>query len=91
MIGQEPPGSRDTGSDKPGAGVDRPGGTVDEDANPPLSDPDDDTVYGGTSTGTPQDVKPAIPPYEGRQTGEQSGGETAGSGAGASRPEEDTG
>jgi hypothetical protein len=29
---------RDTGK------ADRPSGTVDEDANPPLSDPDDDTT-----------------------------------------------
>jgi hypothetical protein len=59
--------SRDTGSDQPGGGpVDRPAGTVDEDKNPPLSGPEDDTEYGGTGTLPPQDTGSAIPPYEGR-------------------------
>ena len=52
---------------QPGGGpVDRPAGTVDEDAKPPLSDPDDDTEYGGTGTLPPKDNEAAVPPYEGR-------------------------
>jgi len=60
------------GSSEPGEGAGRPAGTVDEDANPPISNPDADTDYdagtipaqdmGGASPGA------AIPPYEGRQT-----------------------
>ena len=35
---------RDEGTDTPGDGsADRPAGTVDPDANPPISDPDEDT------------------------------------------------
>jgi hypothetical protein len=35
------PGSRDTGSDKPGGGpVDRPAGAIDDDSVPPLTEPD---------------------------------------------------
>jgi len=42
-------GSGDTGSDTPEHGrADRPAGTVDEDANPPMSDPTASDVYGGT-------------------------------------------
>ena len=63
----DPTPARDDGADAPGGGpVDRPAGTVDEDANPPLSDSDDDTVYGGTGTMPPQDTKAPVPPYEGR-------------------------
>ena len=40
------PGTHNTGSDEP-VDVDRPAGTVDEDANPPISDPHDDTGDGG--------------------------------------------
>ena len=58
---------RDSGSDEPGGGsTERPAGTVYEDANPPLSDPDDDTEYGGTGSLPPQDTGAAIPPYPGR-------------------------
>ena len=85
---------RNTGSDQPGGGpVDRPAGTVDEDKNPPLSDPEDDTEYGGTGTLPPQDTKSAIPPYEGRTessetnprpgSGEAGGFGTKGESAGA--------
>jgi hypothetical protein len=58
-----------TQSQSQGAGADpadRPAGTVDEDANPPLSDPEDDTSYGGTGNRPPQDTDAAVPPYEGR-------------------------
>ena len=55
------PEDRDADSDEPGGGpADRPAGTVDEDANPPLSDPEDDTEYGGT--GTPFRQKTPAPP-----------------------------
>lgn len=61
-------GSRDTGSDEPGAGtVDRPGGAIDDDAVHPLSDPDDDAIYAGTGELPPQDTGSAVPPYQGRQ------------------------
>jgi hypothetical protein len=50
------PGSHNTGSDEPAEGVERPAGTVDEDANPPLSDPNDNTVDRGTGTIPPQDT-----------------------------------
>jgi len=41
-------------------------GTVDEDANPPMSDPTKSDVYGGTGELPPQDAGAVIPPYEGR-------------------------
>jgi hypothetical protein len=48
-------------------GGDRPVGTVDEDANPPMSDPTESETYGGTGELTPQDTGSAMPPYEGRK------------------------
>lgn len=68
-------GARDTGSDvpEPGGG-ERPAGTVDEDANPPISDPTKTDVHGGTGELAPQDPGSVIPPYEGRQESEQSAG-----------------
>jgi hypothetical protein len=74
-------GARDTGTDtpEPGGGG-RPVGTVDEDANPPMSDPTASDVYSGTGELPPQDTGSAIPPYEGRQesaaTDAQGGGAT---------------
>ena len=63
-------GVRDTGTDAPEPGkAGRPVGTVDEDANPPLSDPAKSDVYGGTGQLPPQDTGSAIPPYEGRTQG----------------------
>ena len=60
-------GVRDTGTDAPEHGsADRPAGTVDEDANPPLSDASKSDVYGGTGEIPPQDTGAAVPPYEGR-------------------------
>jgi len=60
-------GVRDTGTDAPEHGqAGRPVGTVDEDANPPLSDPTKSDVYGGTGELPPQDSGAAIPPYDGR-------------------------
>ena len=50
-------GARDTGEDTPEpGGGDRPVGTVDEDANPPMSDPTESETYGGTGELTPQDT-----------------------------------
>ncbi|OBB98738.1 hypothetical protein A5782_23630 [Mycobacterium sp. 852002-40037_SCH5390672] len=61
-------GARDTGTDTPEHGrADRPVGTVDEDANPPMSDPTASDTFGGTGESPPQDTGSAIPPYEGRQ------------------------
>src|SRR6185312_14628322 len=61
-------GVRDTGEDAPGHGKSgRPAGNVDEDANPPMSGPDADDVYGGTGELPPQDTGSAIPPYEDRK------------------------
>lgn len=65
-------GSRDTGSDRPGAGpADRPEGRIDDDAVPSHSDAGDEgvdpKVYGGTGTTPPQDTGSAVPPYEGRK------------------------
>lgn len=61
-------GARDTGEDAPEPGQgDRPVGTVDEDANPPMSDPTASETYGATGELPPQDTGSAIPPYEGRK------------------------
>jgi hypothetical protein len=61
-------GARDTGEDTPEPGGEgRPVGTVDEDANPPMSDPTASETYGGTGELPPQDTGSAIPPYEGRK------------------------
>lgn len=48
--------------------TDRPAGVVDPDANPPLTDPDNDEVLGGPGDLPPQDTAPAVPPYDGRKT-----------------------
>ena len=48
--------------------TDRPAGTVDEDANPPLTDPEtSDPQTGDDKKIPPQDTGSAVPPYEGRQ------------------------
>jgi hypothetical protein len=88
-------GAGHTASSEAGEGAGRPAGTVDEDANPPISDPDEETVYDGAGTIPAQDTGgatpgAAIPPYEGRQTGAQNIGETDDPGTGgATQPEED--
>jgi hypothetical protein len=62
-------GSPGTRADSPEAkDTDRPAGTVDEDANPPLSDPDEPKPDTGRDDVPPQDTGSAVPPYEGRQT-----------------------
>ena len=75
-------GVRDTGTDAPEPGsAGRPVGTVDEDANPPISDPSKADVYGGTGELPPQDTGAAIPPYEGRtQSATKEPSSTEGSG-----------
>jgi hypothetical protein len=61
-------GVRDTGEDTPEPQQEgRPVGTVDEDANPPMSDPSASDTYGGTGELPPQDTGRAIPPYGGRK------------------------
>jgi hypothetical protein len=61
-------GARDTGEDTPEpGGGDRPVGTVDEDANPPMSDPTESETYGGTGELPPQDTGSAAPPQDGRK------------------------
>jgi hypothetical protein len=69
MTNPEEHASQETQNQSQGAGgglADRTAGTVDEDANPPMSDPEDDTSYGGTGNLPPQDTGSAAPPYEGR-------------------------
>jgi hypothetical protein len=58
-----------SGRREPGAGnqTDRPAGTVDADANPPLTDPETSDPHDEGKTIPPQDTGSAVPPYEGRQ------------------------
>ena len=58
--------SGDTGKHELKEGTDRPEGTVDEDANPPLTDPTKTEVDRNPETIPPQDTGSAVPPYEGR-------------------------
>ena len=61
-------GARDTGEDTPEpGGGERPVGTVDEDANPPMSDPTESETYSGTGELPPHDTGCAMPPYKGRK------------------------
>jgi hypothetical protein len=61
----EAPSGREPGS---GGRTDRPAGNVDEDANPPLTDPETaDPRHGENDTIPPQDTGSAVPPYDGRQ------------------------
>jgi hypothetical protein len=65
------PGSRDTGSDQPSGGpTDRPSGKVEGDESVPAHDEaGKPRQTGGDKTESPpSDAKPAVPPYEGRQT-----------------------
>jgi hypothetical protein len=54
-----------TGADKV-RDTERPAGTVDEDANPPLTDPTTTEPDRNTEQIPPQDTGHAVPPYEGR-------------------------
>jgi hypothetical protein len=59
--------SQETGTREIREGADRPEGTVDEDANAPLTDMADTDVHRNPETVSPQDTGSAVPPYEGRQ------------------------
>lgn len=62
------PGSRDTGADEPSGGpADRPSGTYRGDESVPAYGESGPTGSAKTEA-PPSDVKPAVPPYEGRQT-----------------------
>jgi hypothetical protein len=70
FAGDPPPGTRDTGSDKPSGGEDRPSGAYQGDESvPTLSDPTEEPAFDTRFTNEPpRDVDPAVPPYEGRKT-----------------------
>lgn len=83
------PGSRDTGSDEPSGGpVDRPSGAYEGDESVPSYGGPVEMPEGATefTNRPPNDVKPAVPPYEGRQSeakpdtgqGDDGGARTAG-------------
>ncbi|HEY0227896.1 MAG TPA: hypothetical protein VGC05_16240 [Mycobacterium sp.] len=59
--------SQETGKREVSKGTDRPEGTVDEDANPPLTDMTKTDVPRNQEPISPQDTESAVPPYEGRQ------------------------
>lgn len=88
-------GSRDTGSDLPSSGpADRPSGTYKGDESVPQygegEKPDFET---GFTTEPPKDVKPEVPPYEGRKTSAEVGETTEKGGArtgGATAPTTDS-
>jgi hypothetical protein len=58
--------SEETGKHELSEDTDRPAGTVDEDANPPLTDGTKTEVDPNPKTVPPQDTGSAVPPYEGR-------------------------
>jgi hypothetical protein len=59
--------SQETGKQEFSESTDRPEGNVDEDANPPLTDPTKTDVDRNPELIPPQGTEPAVPPYEGRQ------------------------
>ena len=59
--------SQETGKHEFGESTDRPEGNVDEDANPPLTDPTMTDVDRNQELIPPQDTDSAVPPYEGRR------------------------
>jgi hypothetical protein len=59
--------SQETGKHEFSESTDRPEGTVDADANPPLTDPTKTDVDRDPELIPPQGTEPAVPPYEGRQ------------------------
>ena len=63
--------SPDTGADEV-RDTERPEGTVDADANPPLTEMTD--VDRDPETVPPRDTGSAVPPYEGRQRSFEDGG-----------------
>jgi hypothetical protein len=93
FAGDPAPGTRDTGSDKPSGGEDRPSGAYEGDDSVPTHGQGDDPGFDTTFTNEPpRDVKPAVPPYEGRKT-EADSGATQAQGArtgGATAPASDS-
>jgi hypothetical protein len=69
MTNPEEQGSRDTGSDLPSGGpADRPSGTYKGDESVPEHGEGENLGFeAGFTTEPPRDVKPEVPPYEGRQ------------------------
>jgi hypothetical protein len=59
--------SQETGKHEFSETTDRPEGNVDEDANPPLTDPTETDVDRDPKLVPPQGTEPVVPPYEGRQ------------------------
>ena len=59
--------SQETGAHEFSESTDRPEGNVDQDANPPLTDPTKTDVDRNQELIPPQDTDPAVPPYEGRR------------------------
>ena len=75
FAGEPAPGTRDTGFDEPSGGEDRPSGEYTGDESvPTLSDPENPVLDTRFTTEPPRDVKPAVPPYEGRTSGASDGG-----------------
>jgi hypothetical protein len=75
FAGEPAPGTRDTGSDEPSGGEDRPSGTYRGDESvPQLGDDGDPGIDTRFTNEPPRDVKPAVPPYEGRQSQASTGG-----------------
>jgi hypothetical protein len=58
--------SEETPQHRLSEGADRPAGTVDEDANPPLTNGTKTEVDSNQKTVPPQDTGSAVPPYDGR-------------------------
>jgi hypothetical protein len=59
--------SPETGKHEFSESTDRPEGNVDEDANPPLTDPTKTDVDRNQELIPPKDTDSAVPPYEGRR------------------------
>ena len=68
--------SHDTEKHEFSESTDRPEGNVDEDANPPLTDPTTTDVDRNQDLVPPQGTEPAAPPYEGRQESSAESGTT---------------
>ena len=94
MTKPEERGSRDTGSDEPSGGpADRPSGAYKGDESVPQhGEAEKADFQTGFTTEPPRDVKPEVPPYEGRKTSAESGDTTEKAGArtgGATAPTTD--
>ncbi|RDH75151.1 hypothetical protein DVS77_27620 [Mycolicibacterium moriokaense] len=89
FAGEPAPGSRDIGSDKPSGGEDRPSSAYQgDDSVPQMSDPDNPGIDTTMTNQPPQDIAPAMPPYQGRKTeGEPWSFTEAGSSGGRHRAE----